>query len=58
MPDIRQGEYEGLRDKLIDPAWKPDFGKLCKHFIILNNKLKMLFFVLIIRRTNSLHTCC
>jgi glutamate formiminotransferase/formiminotetrahydrofolate cyclodeaminase len=22
----RAGEYEGLRDKLADPAWKPDFG--------------------------------
>jgi glutamate formiminotransferase/formiminotetrahydrofolate cyclodeaminase len=23
---IRAGEYEGLADKLQDPAWKPDFG--------------------------------
>jgi glutamate formiminotransferase/formiminotetrahydrofolate cyclodeaminase len=23
---IRAGEYEGLSDKLKDPAWKPDFG--------------------------------
>lgn len=23
---IRKGEYEGLREKLRDPAWKPDFG--------------------------------
>jgi len=23
---VRAGEYEGLRDKLADPAWKPDFG--------------------------------
>lgn len=23
---IRQGEYEGLKDKLNDPEWKPDFG--------------------------------
>lgn len=26
VPDIRQGEYEGLREKIIDPKWKPDFG--------------------------------
>ena len=24
---IRQGEYEGLAEKLKDPAWKPDFGE-------------------------------
>ncbi len=24
---IRQGEYEGLKEKLKDPHWKPDFGK-------------------------------
>jgi glutamate formiminotransferase/formiminotetrahydrofolate cyclodeaminase len=23
---IRQGEYEGLRQKLADPAWRPDYG--------------------------------
>ena len=23
---VRQGEYEGLADKLVNPAWKPDFG--------------------------------
>lgn len=23
---VRAGEYEGLRDKLRDPEWKPDFG--------------------------------
>ncbi|MEX2115799.1 MAG: glutamate formimidoyltransferase [Bacteroidota bacterium] len=27
LADIRKGEYEGLRDKLADPAWKPDFGE-------------------------------
>jgi len=27
LADIRRGEYEGLRIKLIDPAWKPDYGK-------------------------------
>ncbi len=23
---IREGEYEGLKEKLLDPEWKPDFG--------------------------------
>jgi glutamate formiminotransferase/formiminotetrahydrofolate cyclodeaminase len=27
LADIRKGEYEGLKEKLADPAWKPDFGK-------------------------------
>ncbi len=26
LSDIRKGEYEGLREKLKDPEWKPDFG--------------------------------
>lgn len=26
LADIRQGEYEGLEQKLADPAWAPDFG--------------------------------
>jgi glutamate formiminotransferase/formiminotetrahydrofolate cyclodeaminase len=26
LADIRAGEYEGLAEKLTDPAWKPDFG--------------------------------
>ena len=26
LPNIRQGEYEGLEQKLKDPNWKPDFG--------------------------------
>lgn len=26
LANNRTGEYEGLRDKLADPAWKPDFG--------------------------------
>lgn len=26
LADIRQGEYEGLADKIADPAWEPDFG--------------------------------
>lgn len=27
LADIRKGEYEGLKEKLANPAWKPDFGK-------------------------------
>ncbi len=26
LANCRAGEYEGLREKLADPAWKPDFG--------------------------------
>ena len=26
LANIRSGEYEGLKEKLADPAWKPDFG--------------------------------
>ena len=26
LPDVRRGEYEGLKKKLKDPRWKPDFG--------------------------------
>ena len=26
LANCRSGEYEGLKDKLADPAWKPDFG--------------------------------
>lgn len=26
LPDVRQGEYEGVEERLKDPAWKPDFG--------------------------------
>jgi glutamate formiminotransferase/formiminotetrahydrofolate cyclodeaminase len=26
LPDIREGEYEGLSQRLKDPSWKPDFG--------------------------------
>ncbi len=26
LSDIRKGEYEGLAEKLKDPAWAPDFG--------------------------------
>ncbi len=27
LADIRQGEYEGLAEKLKDPEWTPDFGE-------------------------------
>jgi glutamate formiminotransferase len=27
LATVRKGEYEGLKAKLADPAWKPDFGK-------------------------------
>jgi len=26
LPDVRQGEYEGLAARLQDPRWQPDFG--------------------------------
>ena len=26
LANIRKGEYEGLKEKLADPHWKPDFG--------------------------------
>jgi glutamate formiminotransferase len=26
LPHIRKGEYEGLREKLMDPGWRPDEG--------------------------------
>ncbi|MBI3449207.1 MAG: glutamate formimidoyltransferase [Acidobacteria bacterium] len=31
LADIRQGEYEGLKDKLKNPKWKPDFGPAAFH---------------------------
>lgn len=27
LSTIRKGEYEGLKEKLNDPAWKPDYGE-------------------------------
>ncbi len=27
LASVRSGEYEGLKEKLNDPAWKPDFGR-------------------------------
>lgn len=26
LPDIRKGEFEGLAEKMADPAWRPDVG--------------------------------
>jgi glutamate formiminotransferase/formiminotetrahydrofolate cyclodeaminase len=26
LPQIRQGEYEGMKEKIYKPEWKPDFG--------------------------------
>lgn len=26
LPDVRQGEYEGLAERLKDPRWRPDYG--------------------------------
>jgi len=26
LPDLREGEYEGLAERLNDPRWKPDYG--------------------------------
>lgn len=31
LPDIRKGEYEGLRAKMADPAWAPDVGEATPH---------------------------
>ncbi|MDD3106553.1 MAG: glutamate formimidoyltransferase [Bacilli bacterium] len=31
LPDIRQGEFEGLRQKMLDPKWAPDFGDSKPH---------------------------
>ena len=26
LANVRRGEYEGLKERLVDPEWKPDFG--------------------------------
>lgn len=31
LEDIRRGQFEGLADKLRDPAWQPDFGPPAPH---------------------------
>ncbi|HNR95589.1 MAG TPA: glutamate formimidoyltransferase [Anaerolineae bacterium] len=31
LADVRHGEYEGLAQKMADPAWKPDYGPAHPH---------------------------
>lgn len=31
LPDIRKGEYEGMKEKLLKDEWKPDYGKREPH---------------------------
>ena len=31
LPDIRKGEYEGLKEKIADPPWAPDVGEARPH---------------------------
>jgi len=31
LPDIRRGEFEGMKEKIKDPRWKPDFGDAAVH---------------------------
>ncbi len=31
LPDIRRGEFEGMKEKIKDPQWKPDFGDAAVH---------------------------
>ncbi len=31
LANIRKGEFEGLAEKMADPAWAPDFGPLSPH---------------------------
>lgn len=31
LPDIRKGEFEGMKEKIQDPLWKPDYGKPMIH---------------------------
>jgi glutamate formiminotransferase / 5-formyltetrahydrofolate cyclo-ligase len=31
LEDIRRGQFEGLADKMRDPAWQPDFGPAAPH---------------------------
>ena len=31
LADVRRGEYEGLNQKLADPAWQPDYGPSVPH---------------------------
>lgn len=31
LEDVRRGGFEGLARKMLDPAWKPDFGEAAPH---------------------------
>ena len=31
LPNIRKGEYEGMKEKIKDPNWKPDYGPSNRH---------------------------
>lgn len=31
LPDIRKGEYEGMKEKMLLPEWTPDFGEKAPH---------------------------
>ncbi len=31
LADVRRGEFEGLAQKMADPAWTPDFGPVAPH---------------------------
>lgn len=31
LPDVRRGGFEGLAEKMADPAWRPDFGPARPH---------------------------
>lgn len=31
LPEIRRGEFEGMKDKIQDPMWKPDYGPSLIH---------------------------
>lgn len=31
LPDIRKGEFEGMKEKIQDPTWKPDYGQAKIH---------------------------
>jgi glutamate formiminotransferase len=31
LPDIRKGEFEGMKEKILLPEWKPDFGPIHIH---------------------------
>ncbi len=31
LPNIRKGEYEGMKEKIKEPKWKPDYGKADTH---------------------------